>query len=600
MLIALSVNVGAQTTSTSRGTLTPEILEHLKNQLPPEEYERLVKELATQKTSAAATAQVDEALQSELKKADEYDKGPILRGSVLGVVDDVKDYVDTLLTLSDPQPLAVGGKTWNILYSESLRRARPETNAMGDPKMRRVTDKQGKTITYKVYDSPNIYYVIADLPANEGRYYGLITCGYDPIQTVLSKEKKAWHPLTRVEPVQGTIVMPDGSRKELNIHSDDEWAKANLKQPAGSYWALNSLGAKKLNLTFNPGGTGSMTIYGYTKEWNLELVQAESIGGQRNSYTGRMRKGARDLSGGYTVWMTPVGKRAFKWKLNADGEIEITPTGAATGSHEEGISENQQGAEQYYASKSEEQTHKAQQRNDFKNQNEEAREARKEMNSAGKEAAEAFGAFKLKPQHISRKEMLADYNGATLYFTSAQPDPNDPYQTKLYGTLGSMRSYTANRRSFGAETILNNYKMDAKRAVAAHPEIFGNNPQFEVYDIDIKTGKARLIFISENTYKQGKLHIDRKGRFDTEAFKSSLLDYNELPKLQEKIEELNSQIMSYKSDKRKKKIVGNYEKGYKNFVKQERNFSTYRKYVLTKNDLEKFIKEQEKTLDLLK
>lgn len=235
MLIALSVNVGAQTTSTSRGTLTPEILEHLKNQLPPEEYERLVKELATQKTSAAATAQVDEALQSELKKADEYDKGPILRGSVLGVVDDVKDYVDTLLTLSDPQPLAVGGKTWNILYSESLRRARPETNAMGDPKMRRVTDKQGKTITYKVYDSPNIYYVIADLPANEGRYYGLITCGYDPIQTVLSKEKKAWHPLTRVEPVQGTIVMPDGSRKELNIHSDDEWAKANLKQPAGSY-----------------------------------------------------------------------------------------------------------------------------------------------------------------------------------------------------------------------------------------------------------------------------------------------------------------------------------------------------------------------------
>lgn len=142
--------------------------------------------------------------------------------------------------------------------------------------------------------------------------------------------------------------------------------------------------------------------------------------------------------------------------------------------------------------------------------------------------------------------------------------------------------------------------MDAKRAVAAHPEIFGNNPQFEVYDIDIKTGKARLIFISENTYKQGKLHIDRKGRFDTEAFKSSLLDYNELPKLQEKIEELNSQIMSYKSDKRKKKIVGNYEKGYKNFVKQERNFSTYRKYVLTKNDLEKFIKEQEKTLDLLK
>ncbi len=58
--------------------------------------------------------------------------------------------------------------------------------------------------------------------------------------------------------------------------------------------------------------------------------------------------------------------------------------------------------------------------------------------------------------------------------------------------------------------------------------------------------------------------------------------------------------MSYKSDKRKKKIVGNYEKGYKNFVKQERNFSTYRKYVLTKNDLEKFIKEQEKTLDLLK
>ena len=529
---------------------------------------------------------------NEIKK---YGQSHIF-GSADLAIDDRTDYVDTLLRLDAPKPLTIDGQTWQLRHAQAIRSARPVTNALGDPLMRRETDKSGRTITYMVYESPSVYYVIADLPDNAGRYYGLITCGYDKISTITDNEKSKWHPQTRVEALSGTIVQPDGTRADYLLHSEADWKKNAVTKPAGSFWGLNALGGQKLNITFNPAGTGTITIYGGTKTWTLQLVKGKGIGGQRNSYTGRM-KGARSLSGGYPVWMRPIGKRNFKWTKNADGTIMITPTGAGTGSHEEGLAKSD--VEQHYETEADRRQHEQQIRTDFKNANDEAREARQEFNDYGKEAADALNPFVIKPIYMKSNEMLVEILDKPVYLTTTKPDEKNPYQL-IYCDLDGLKSSTAYRRTFGVQAVYDNFISDAKRAIAVNPEIFGENPVYEISLIDLKEGTCKIEYIKDNQHINGTMTIDRKGRFDTEAYKASAKDASRIVYRKQDVEFLNDQIMANKDDSRRKKIVKDYEKRYKKFLKYNFNFDNPIDEMRCENLYKEFIEDQKKTLEALK
>lgn len=276
--------------------------------------------------------------------------------------------------------LPIDKNNWDLRYYDKIYSASVATDDMQRQFTRVAKDKKtGKTIAYQVYDSPYIYYAILDMPSGD-RFYGIVTTGYDDMETILNKPKDDWHPYTKIQPVSGTIVDANGNQSDFFLYSDADWQKLKITKPLGTYHVDDFRGYVRVSFTFNQGGTGSMTLLPYVHTQQFMTFSGGDL--KKKTASGRVKKRVNVVMGGPHSWQI-TAKRNFKWAINDRGDLEITPTGAVTIIPKDWLPEDT--GNTYYTSKADSIRSRRQAENDHKYLHDEIIEYNKSMKISAKE-----------------------------------------------------------------------------------------------------------------------------------------------------------------------------------------------------------------------
>ncbi len=502
---------------------------------------------------------------------------------------------------NDSEPLTINNEKWNVLYWKQIRRPRYVTNSDGYPLHRITTDRNGKQVDSYVWESPSVYFIIADMPGNSGRFHGLITTGFDDIQTVMDKPQSKWQKGTIVKPVIGTIVKPDGHEEDFFMKTASQMQKTAIKSPVGSYWYNGwPSGFKGSMLTFQPGGTGTITFYRNQRKVNIigELAGTRT----KNKRTGKWGRRGNEMTGGYRIYIDPVGTLPIKWKYT-DGELAITPAGKPTVKINGGVDFHKSPGEQeqYYANDAEQRLHQQQQSADYRT-NEHVQKENNISKTSLTDYLLEFKEFSIYPKVITRTDMLASMskNGSVTYLPSKKPSDDDLYQKNVYSNASSLKSSFIYSRDCGIEKIYNNFTNDVRRAILRDTDTFGDNPEYEVDSINVLDRTANVTFYGNSKYGKARLVLNPKGQLDKSVFNSSFVDMSEANELTARANELYNKIMSYKDDKMRKKTVKEYEKRYKGiFPLAEAKFENKKQYEDLLNSRKELIKNLTESLNYL-
>lgn len=508
--------------------------------------------------------------------------------------------------------LPIGDENWIIRYAQNLNDLVPVSYKKA---YETIKDKKtGKEISFIVYKEPVFYYAILDLPNEEGRFYGIITTGYNSINTVRDKPKQEWHPYTEVIPLKGSIIKPDGSVENFIINREKELKEQMVSKSIGSYWANDKLGFEEVNMVFNSNGTGLLTGYKGSYSWTLLYMLAPESGlGAKKTPSGNFRGGARKFTGGYEIWMRPVLKRNFKWNMNEDGEIIITPYGTTTVTIEDGIIKNER---QIFSSEFDRKFAENEDKQDFKT-NKEAVLHRKFFKEMIKCNFEKIDKIIMNPLMLSKNEMVTtisikindnegfdvepfykedqSFYDIFMYWWEEDLSQLEQHIDKVVfsyfknkknimsnlGTILETKPYAyeyfpkyyqkaLNEKENGAKKRYDKICSNIKLFILEHKELFGERTDYEIKDINIKNNTAKINFVdSPNSYFTGEINFNNGLELDTENLKRSLVSDMSVKENADKIESQNKEILIYKKakDKELKNSINNYEKNYKKFNK---------------------------------
>lgn len=557
---------------------------------------------------------------------------------------DKNNLVDSILAKNSASPMSlpVGKEKLNLLYYELLEAEELLHTYYGlytEDEYLIDNPKTGKKTKAEIYQKPNLYYAILDLPKDQGRFYGAITCGYNPIEEVMELPHTSWHPYTEVKLIRGTIVRPDGSQEEFTIH--DKKNTNLLSNPSGSYWAHDILGFQDVQFIFNPNGTGTITCYYHKINWTLMLLGGSFSTKYPNE---RHARNINRLTGGYEVWMQPIAKRSFKWEKELNNALIIRPYGSATPSLEEDIQRVK------FSKNLNRKELDRQNAGDFKT-NRESAISRQYLKKIIKKDVEAIDEIIIEPKFILSNEMFGKISAdisfkeyieypememeewkwrlmgndeASMKRISDGCHPKLAYfgKTKpriyeavvdihvlstimdlpviFFNKIGHVYNFVKEHRSMGANLVSNRMKKEIKRAIEKYPEVFENTKSYQVGDINPINKTATIFFTLPNKIYSVDVAYNDKGEIDLQILKDSKINLDLISKRLDQIEELNNQILSHKKDKdkNKRKKVKNYEKIYKEFLKtQNQNFTTVDEVWEICIDLNEFIKKQKEIKD---
>lgn len=510
-------------------------------------------------------------------------------GSLIDPYQDLSDYEPTTLTL--------GTDKWNVIYWKTIYNPQPVKDHNGYRLHRITKDRNGNEVDNVVWDTPGSAFVIADMPGSQDRFYGVFSTGFDTFDYILKNPKSKWNKETIVRPVYGTVVKPDGTQEEYYMRSEAEMAKAAIKKPAGTYWLEGAPFGQGTLLNFLANGTGTMTVYGNRS--NVSIIGELAGTRSKNKRTGKWGRRGAEMTGGYRIYIDPRGSQSFKWTMDEEGKLTITPTGKATATVTGGISDHQD-VEQYYENESERRFHEQQLKSDYRT-NEHVQKENRIAKEAFADRMAEIKEITLYPKAITRTDMLAITSaGSVKYMPSKKPAADDKYSSAIYSKGKSLASAYMAKRECGIDTYYDYLVKRIKSALHRDPSLFGTSPLYRLTDIDPLERTAKITFITSGNYYSGVMTFDKEYKLDMAAFKKSLVDLNEIPALQKKVEELNTAIMAYKNDKQRKKTVKEYEKRYKNDRPTADTFYGANNYLKVVNTYNDFIKYQQEALDFLK
>lgn len=116
----------------------------------------------------------------------------------------------------------------------------------------------GKKWEYIPYSFPAVCYIASMLLGGAGDFYGFYSTGFEKAENALAGKPQE-NPYTRNMLVYGTIVRPDGERETYMFRPESQWKKQAVAKPSGLYYVHDfDSRFKRLEITFNPGGTGKI------------------------------------------------------------------------------------------------------------------------------------------------------------------------------------------------------------------------------------------------------------------------------------------------------------------------------------------------------
>ncbi len=526
---------------------------------------------------------------------------------------DPDSYVDTLLPVDKSLgSLPVDNSNWDVRYYKLIESPTPTTDGNNRPVTRIEKDKKtAKTFKYRAYDSPYIYYAILDMPSG-ARFYGLVTTGYNDMETVMDKPKSDWHPYTQVQPVSGTIVDADGNQSSFFLYSDADWKKLKIAKPLGTYNIDGFRGYERVTLTFNQGGTGSMTLLPYVHTQSFITYSGGDL--KQKMANGRTKKRVNVIMGGPHSWQI-TSKRNFKWTINDEGDLVITPTGAATIFPKDWVPVVQDNT--LFLSKADSLHNRRQVEYDHKYVHDEIIEYNKNIKITTKERAEEFAPIVIWNPQITKKEIVGveevnlgtlvtrkdlaegKYNGSRIYLGPKLDDEMKvAYVKRVYNKVPTLKENFKKKRVFGADLQYNKWQDRTKILVIKNKDVFGSNPDYTVLSPSVKGKRASIVFYNNGKRCYADMYFDGDGQIDLNKLKQSITFDNEIEENNAKIADLNSKIMEYKKDKRRGKIVKDYEKRFKKVVIPS-SFSNSSEFFNILDQQKKLIKDQEETLSAL-
>lgn len=482
-----------------------------------------------------------------------------------------------------------------LKYILPVHEAEPATQYGGWGGMRFIERTiNGKKWLYQDYLNPYIYYIISELPSG-ARYYGLYTSGYDKIEDVAAG-KQSSHPFTACYAVYGTLVNPDGSEEKVVQYLDSQWKKLAVAKPSGTYYMHNYYAFEALEITFNPGGVGKVVAH---LPRTYHQAPQEFGGSQTERYkNGRVKKVHRQLRGGYHFYMDGSATTNMKWSLK-DGKLDITLTSKPTFSTKGAIDFDRSFANMEISA-SDRRIEEGKYRQDFPT-NDYVVEA-KENKKQTLESEYRGHDLSLPVLHLAKNEILLDIKSDNrvghFYWVLDRQRDIDGILSYCYNNLSKLVQTYAERREYGVKKQYEFFCRNTPMGIASSIPVLANNQGYVVSDINPVDRTAMIGFISGGKEYEAKMQFDAKWHLDNSLVQSSLKEIDEITPVNEKISADNAHILEYKKDKRRSKIVKNYEKEAKR-ITIPASYANLDEYFALRKKQEQMIKLQEETLKAL-
>lgn len=410
---------------------------------------------------------------------------------------------------------------------------------------------------------PRMYYIISSLPGNAGRYYGFYSAGHNNLGEVLSGNAAAGT-TSDYSLVYGTVIRPDGTREDVVIRPESEWKKLDVGKPAGTFYIHDySSQIQMLELTFNAGGTGKATFY-MPRSTHQAPQEISGMSTQRNA-NGTVKKRHRSFSGGYYFYLDGKATVNMKWSI-ADGKLTITPVGTPVTGVTGGIDEDKTWARQEIT-ESDKRIENGKHRADFPT-NEYVKKAKNRKLEALKEYMADMGGISFNVRHVTKNEILMGNKSenfpGTYYFMADRNKNGDGFVTYALDNLKNAFSQFSKSREFGADRLYQVFVNNAQVGIGMAPAPLGDALTYQVTDINPFDRTGTIHFIVPGKVYKANLGFDNRWHVDNALLQSSLEENTDIADAAKTIAANHDRIMGYKSDKRRAKIVKNYEKTVKN------------------------------------
>ncbi|GEM_PF-6789742 len=506
---------------------------------------------------------------------------------------DKYELVDTILMGN--KKLGTYPKAGDVYYIQDL--GGPSVNAGfngGFGAMTVTKTVNGKKWEYIPYDYPALCYIASKLPGGAGDFYGFYTTGFEKTDKMLAGEPQK-NPYSRPGIIYGTVVRPDGERETYLVRPEAEWKKLAVSKPTGTFYIHDfSEDFKALEITFNAGGTGKI-VYHLPRTEHQAPQEIAGMSTQRRS-NGTVKKRHRSFTGGYHFYMDGTISTPMKWTYK-DGKLDVTPTGKPTTNVSGGIDYEKTWAK-HSVTASDKAIENGKYRADFPT-NEYVVEAKKATKATVDAYAAHLEALGFPVVHMTQKEILVGLDSKNFpgkfYYMMDRNKTSDPIMGYCLDVLSGIFDKFAATRTPGHARLFNNFTSNAKIGIAMAGEPLRGCLYYKVSDINPAERTAKVDFLVPGKEYTADLRFDQKWHVDNALLQSSLKEDSGIAEKRALIAANDAKILEYKKDKRRAKIVKNYEKQVKN-MKQPETFNTLNEYAELCRLQDRLLKIQEETL----
>lgn len=455
----------------------------------------------------------------------------------------------------------------------------------------------GKKWEYIPYSFPALCYIASKLPNNGGDFYGFYTTGFEKSEEML-KGAPQENPYSRFGLIYGTIVHPDGERETFIRRPESEWKKLSVSKPSGTFYVHDySDKYQNLDITFNAGGTGRI-VYHLPRTEHQAPQEIAGMSTQRRA-NGTVKKHHRSFTGGYWFYMNATITSPIKWTYT-DGTLTITPTGKATTAVSGGINYERTWARQSIT-ESDKQIENGKHRADFPN-NEYVVAAKKSTKERVDDYAASLEQLEFPVVHMTQKEILVgtdseNFPGKFYYIINRSKTYDNIMDYGLESIDRLFQRFSA-KRVPPSTKLYNHFVTNAKIGISMAQAPLAEALYYVVDDINPMDRSAKIGFVTPGHLYAATLKFDAKWHVDNSVLQSSLTEDNTIADNRARIAANNERIAEYKKDKRRAKIVKNYEKRVKDMTPAE-TFSTLEQFRALLGQQKRLLEIQEETLKSL-
>lgn len=467
---------------------------------------------------------------------------------------DKNDLVDTLLI--EKEIIGTLPEVGEVYYYKYLYG--PTFSDFNDSLEPKTEVINGKKWTYSNYSSPAVAYVITKLPGGQGWYYGFYTPGYEKFDDAFEGKPKT-HPRSKNLKIYGTVVRPDGTRETLLERMPAEWKKLSVAKPAGTYYIHDfSNDFKTLEITFAPGGTGKIV---YHLPRTVHQAPQEFGGSRTERYAnGSVKKRHRFLKGGYHFNLDSKITSNMKWTY-ANGEITITPTGKPATSIAASLNEELTWRKTTVTD-ADRRFENSRYRSDMPT-NEYVVEAKKNKQELLDEVVAKVKELNYTVPYVTKNEILVEMPSSNFpgkYFFRMTTDKNEGIFEYCMDNLDGIHAYYDRRRAYGADRQYKNFVNNGKIGIRMAGAPLSEALSYTVTGIDPGRRTGTISFLCPGKLYTAQLKFDDGWHVDKALLNSTLTEDTSLADRDAAIAANHDRIMQYKKDKRRGKIVKNYEK----------------------------------------